>query len=94
MATDRVFCDLRGERPGVPDGMKIDVEGNVYCGGSGGLWILDSTGKHLGTVVHGAPATTNMAWGGADWKTMFFTTRNTLGSIEFNIPGIPVPVAR
>ncbi len=94
LATDRVFCDLRGERPGVPDGMKIDVEGNVYCGGSGGLWIMDSTGRQLGVVVHGAPATTNMAWGGADWKTMFFTTRNTLGSIEFNIPGIPVPVAR
>ena len=94
LATDRVFCDLNGERPGVPDGMKIDVEGNVYCGGSGGLWILDSTGNHLGTVVHGAPATTNMAWGGADWKTMFFTTRNTLGSIEFKIAGVPVPVGK
>ena len=94
LATDRVFCDLRGERPGVPDGMKIDVEGNVYCGGSGGLWILDSAGNHLGTVVHGAPATTNMAWGGADWKMMFFTTRNTLGSIEFKIAGVPVPVGR
>lgn len=94
LATDRVFCDLRGERPGVPDGMKIDVEGNVYCGGSGGLWILDSAGNHLGTLVHGAPATTNMAWGGADWKTMFFTTRNTLGSIEFKIAGVPVPVGR
>ena len=35
-ATDRVFCDLRGDRDGVPDGMKVDVEGNVYCGGSGG----------------------------------------------------------
>ena len=94
LATDRVFCDLRGERPGVPDGMKVDVEGNVYCGGSGGLWILDSTGNHLGTVVHGEMATTNMAWGGADWKTMFFTTRNTLGSIDFKIAGVPVPVGR
>ena len=92
LATDRIFCDLRGERSGVPDGMKIDVEGNVYCGGSGGLWIMDPSGKHLGTVVHGGPATTNMAWGGADWKTMFFTTRNTLGSIDFNIAGMQVPV--
>ena len=32
LATDRVFCDLTGERPGVPDGMKVDVEGNVYWG--------------------------------------------------------------
>ena len=35
--TDRVFVDLRGDEPGVPDGMKVDVEGNVYCGGAGGL---------------------------------------------------------
>src|ERR1700730_11144622 len=28
--TDRVFLDLRGSEPGVPDGMKVDVEGNVY----------------------------------------------------------------
>ena len=39
LSSDRVFADLRGDRPGVPDGMKVDVEGNVYCGGSGGLWI-------------------------------------------------------
>src|SRR5207237_5268795 len=33
--TDRVFADLRGSEPGVPDGMKVDTAGNVYCGGSG-----------------------------------------------------------
>jgi gluconolactonase len=91
LATDRIFCDLSGERPGNPDGMKVDVEGNVYCGGSGGIWIMAPTGKHLGTIVHGAPGTTNMAWGGSDWKTLFFTTRNTLNSIQLNIPGVPVP---
>ena len=90
-ASDRVFCDLQGDRPGVPDGMKVDVEGNVYCGGSGGLWILDSSGKHLGTIVHGAPATTNLAFGAPDWKTLFFTTRNSLGSVQTKIAGLPVP---
>ena len=54
--TDRVFVDLRGEEPGVPDGMKVDVEGNVYCGGAGGLWIMDPHGKKLGRIVHGAAA--------------------------------------
>ena len=90
-ASDRVFCDLRGDRPGVPDGMKVDGEGNVYCGGSGGLWILNPNGEHLGTIVHGAPATTNLAFGGADWKTLFFTTRNSLGSVQTKIAGLPVP---
>ena len=91
LSTDRVVCDLTGEAPGVPDGMKVDVEGNLYCGGSGGLWVLDASGKHLGTVVHGQPATTNLAFGGADWKTLFFTSRNTLGSVDVKIAGLPVP---
>ncbi len=94
LASDRVFANLGGERPGVPDGMKVDVEGNVYCGGSGGIWVFDGGGKHMGTIVHGAPATTNIAWGGDDWITMFFTTRNTLGRIHLNIPGVPVPPVR
>ena len=66
IATDRVFCDLNGEREGNPDGMKVDTEGNVYCGGSGGIWVMDPSGKHLGIIVHGAPGTTNMAFALAD----------------------------
>jgi sugar lactone lactonase YvrE len=89
--TDRVFADLRGDEPGVPDGMKVDVEGNVYCGGAGGLWVMDPQGKKLGRIVHGAPATTNLAFGGADWKTLYFTSRNHLGAVNVKIAGIPVP---
>jgi gluconolactonase len=92
--TDRVFADLRGAEPGVPDGMKVDVAGNVYCGGSGGLYILDPKGKKLGRIVHGQPATTNLGFGGDDWKTLFFTSRVHLGSVNIKIAGIPVPVAK
>jgi gluconolactonase len=92
--SDRVFVDLRGEESGVPDGMKVDIEGNVYCGGAGGLWIMDPKGKKLGRVVHGAPATTNLAFGGADWKTLYFTSRNHLGAVNVKIAGIPVPPAK
>jgi gluconolactonase len=89
--TDRVLVDLRGSEPGVPDGMKVDVEGNVYCGGAGGLWIMDAQEKKLGRITHGAAATTNLAFGGADWKTLYFTSRNHLGAVQVKIPGIPVP---
>jgi gluconolactonase len=92
--TDRVFADLRGPEPGVPDGMKVDVAGNVYCGGSGGLYILDAKGKKLGRIVHGQPATTNLGFGGDDWKTLFFTSRVHLGSVNLKIAGTPVPVAK
>jgi gluconolactonase len=89
--TDRIFAELGGDEPGVPDGMKVDVEGNVYCGGAGGIWILDPRGKKLGRIVHGAPATTNVAFGGDDWRTLYFTSRNHLGSVTVKIPGLPVP---
>jgi gluconolactonase len=92
--TDRVFADLRGPEPGVPDGMKVDTAGNVYCGGSGGLYVLDANGRKLGRIVHGQPATTNLGFGGDDWKTLFFTSRVHLGSVNLKIPGIPVPVAK
>ena len=92
--SDRVFADLGGPEPGVPDGMKVDTEGNVYCGGAGGIWILDPKGKKLGRIVHGAPATTNIAFGGDDWKTLYFTSRNHLGAVTVKIPGIGVPVAK
>jgi len=88
--TDRVFADLRGSEPGVPDGMKVDSAGNVYCGGAGGIWILDPQGKKLGRIIHGQPATTNIAFGGDDWKTLYFTSRTHLGAVNVKIPGVPV----
>jgi gluconolactonase len=92
--SDRVFADLRGEEPGVPDGMKVDTTGNVYCGGAGGIFILDPKGKKLGRIVHGQPATTNIAFGGDDWKTLYFTSRTHLGSVNLKIAGIPVPAPK
>jgi gluconolactonase len=92
--TDRVFAELGGTESGVPDGMKVDTTGNVYCGGSGGLYILDPKGKRLGRIVHGQPQTTNLAFGGPDWKTLYFTNWNFLGSVNVKIPGVPVPVAK
>ena len=92
--TDKVLIDLTGSEPGVPDGMKVDIEGNIYCGGSGGLYILDPSGKKLGVINHGASATTNLAFGGGGWKTLYFTSRNHLGSVNVNIPGNPVPAVK
>ena len=93
-ATSRVFVDLNGTEPGVPDGIKVDTAGNMYSGGSGGLYIIDSKGKKLGRIVHGQQATTNVAFGGDDWKTLFFTTRSTLFSVGVKIAGVPVPVKK
>jgi gluconolactonase len=89
LGSERMFCDMRGDnRPGAPDGMKCDVEGNVYCTGPGGIWVLSPEGEHIGTILHRA---VNLNWGDADWQTLYFTGPTTLHRIRLNIPGIPVP---
>jgi gluconolactonase len=93
LANGRVFGELRADRSGIPDGMKVDVEGNVYCTGPGGVWVMDSSGNHLGTILTGSEQTTNCAWGGDDWKTFFITTFDGLYSIQLNIAGVPVPTS-
>jgi gluconolactonase len=92
--TSRLFADMGGAEPGVPDGMKVDVAGNVYTGGAGGLYIMDKTGKKLGRIVHGQPATTNVAFGGDEWKTLYFTTRSSLNMVTVKIAGVPVPAKK
>jgi len=92
--TSRLFADMGGPEPGVPDGMKVDTAGNVYTGGAGGLYILDKTGKKLGRIVHGLPATTNVAFGGDDWKTLYFTTRSSLNMVTVKVAGVPVPAKK
>jgi gluconolactonase len=89
--TERVFVELKGPEPGGPDGFKVDTAGNVYTGGSGGIYIVDPSGKKLGRIVHGQPQTTNIAFGGEDWKTLYFTTHSTLGSVKLKTAGLPVP---
>ncbi len=83
-----VFYDATSARqPGVPDGMKVDREGNLYCTGPGGIWIFSPVGTHLGTIEFPeVPA--NCAWGDEDAMTLYVTARTSLYRIRLNIPGI------
>lgn len=61
----RVFFDAARfvrTRPGMPDGMKTDAQGNLYVCGPGGLYVFTPDGTHLGTVDLGV-ATSNCAFG-------------------------------
>ena len=89
----RVFADMSSDEPdGVPDGMKVDVEGRVYCTGPGGCWVFDPSGDLLGVVrLPEIPA--NCAWGGQDNRIMFFTARTSVYSMRMRTPGTRVPCA-
>src|SRR4051812_26982459 len=56
---------------GLPDGLKVDQQGNIWLGGPGGILVISPQGKHLGTILTGE-ATANCAWGD-DGSTLYFT---------------------
>jgi len=68
------------------DGMKVDIEGNLYVASSRGIIIISPTGKHLGTI-EGPEKPLNLAWGDSDWKTLYVTAPTGLYLIHLNIPG-------
>jgi len=68
------------------DGIKVDQLGNVYVSGPGGLWVISSEGKHLGTII--APKHIhNMAWGDDDGKTLYLCARSSLYRMRLNVAG-------
>ena len=92
LSNNRVFAEMFSAEDGVPDGMKVDVEGRVYCTGLGGHWVFDLDGNHLGVIrLPELPA--NCAWGGPDNRTMFITARTSVYSIRMKTPGTAVPRA-
>ena len=89
-----VFFDMTSA-PGEDalDGVKVDVQGNLYVSGPGGLWILSPDGKHLGTIV-GPEHPHNMAWGDADGRTLYLTAQTGLYRVRLKIPGVRPGVPR
>lgn len=89
VSNDRVFADLAHAEEGNPDGMKVDVNGNVYCAAAGGTWVLNSAGAVLGRIITpDRPA--NVGWGEADWKTLFITARPSVYRLRVAVAGVPV----
>jgi gluconolactonase len=87
----RIFADMSSdETDGVPDGMKVDVEGRVYCTGPGGTWVFAPDGSRLG-IIRTPEVPANLAFGGPDLRTLFFTARTSVYTLRAKVPGQPHP---
>jgi gluconolactonase len=85
----RLFHKLEGTEEGIADGMKVDIEGNVYCSGPAGIHVMNAAGKRLGRLrIPGH--VTNMGWGDDDWRSLYITTRSHVYRTRVQVPGIPV----
>ncbi len=79
----RVFFDaspLVPNRKGLPDGLKVDKSGNVFATGPGGVLVITSEGRHIGTINPGE-TTANCAWGD-DGSTLYMTADSYLCRIK------------
>ncbi len=87
ISNSRLFADMDHPQPGSPDGMKVDIEGNIYVAGATGLWVFEPAGNLLGVIVT-PERPSNCAWGDEDRQTLYITARTSIFRIRTKIPGI------
>jgi gluconolactonase len=87
LSSGRIFgTELGGPKDGVPDGMKVDRNGNLYVVGPRGIWVWSPRGLHLGTiVVPEQPA--NLAWGDPDYSTLYITATTSVYKLRTRVHG-------
>src|SRR6266481_5441984 len=78
LSNGRIFGEEPGgKNDGVPDGIKVDHDGNLFVTGPRGIWVWDPQGHHLGTIeMPEQPA--NLAWGDDDHRTLYITATTSV----------------
>ena len=87
IAGGRIFGEEKGGADeGVPDGMRMDQDGDMFVTGPKGIWVWDAQGHHLGTIVMPEqPA--NLAWGDKDYGTLFITATTSVYRLRTRVRG-------
>ena len=78
---------------GIPDGMKLDANGNLWTSGPGGVHVTTGDGELLG-LIKTAENVGNHTWGGADWSTLFICTSTTVQQLRTKVAGNRTPGMR
>jgi len=82
LSNRRLFAERTGSAT------KIDLDGNVWCTGSGGVIVHDPRGNLIGRVAV-PEKLSNLAWG-EDWRTLFVTSGRSVYRVRTNARGVPV----
>jgi gluconolactonase len=91
MVRRRIFADMSSDGTnGVPDGMKVDAAGRVFCTGTGGVWVFAPDGTKIG-IIETPEVCANIAFGGQDLRTLLLTASTSVYTLRVKTPGLPHP---
>ena len=92
LANSRIFASGIKDslKPGVPDGMKCDRDGNVWVTAPGGVWVYAPDGRHIGNLSVPELAA-NLHWGGEGWSTLFIAASTSLYAVDTKTAGRSEP---
>jgi gluconolactonase len=87
LSNGRIFGEEPGAKhDGVPDGIKVDKNGNLFVTGPRGIWVWDAEGNHLGTIaLPEQPA--NLTWGDKDYRALYITATTSVYRLELKTQG-------
>jgi gluconolactonase len=86
-----IFADMNENLgPGIPDGLKVDAIGRVYCTGPGGVWVFAPDGERVG-IIRWPEQAVNFAFGGPDLSTMLCCAHTSVYTLRMKVPGNPHP---
>lgn len=87
LANGRIFGEEPdGKDEGVPDGIKVDRNGNLFVTGPKGIWVWDAGGTHIGTIIMPEqPA--NLTWGDKDYQTLYITATTSVYRLKMKTAG-------
>jgi gluconolactonase len=85
----RLWAETTGDGVGVPDGMKFDSAGHLFCCGPGGIHVFAEDATCLGRILM-PEHTANFIWGDADLKSLYITASTSVYRLRMKIPGLPL----
>jgi gluconolactonase len=89
VGTGRVFAEASqwvNQHEGLPDGLKVDVHGNIFAAGPGGVHVFSPDGTRLGRIETGVK-TGNVAWGD-DGSTLYIAANHWILRLPTRTRGI------
>lgn len=87
LSSSRVFCEID---PGIPDGFRVDIHGNVWTSCQDGVLCLDKDGTALGKIKI-PQMVSNVTFGGVRKNRLFITATKSVYAVYVATNGAQIP---